>query len=73
MRQLEAQIENAHALAGKNVRFRVNGKLVGTARVNPMGTARVNRSGNVVPVVSAGSTIRVRTLSGNLVASGRFS
>jgi len=73
VRQLEAQIEDAHALAGKMVRFRIDGKLVGTAKVNAMGTARINRSGSVVPVVTTGSTIRVRTLNGTLVASGRFS
>jgi hypothetical protein len=73
IRQLEAQIEDAKALAGKQVRFRVNGQLVGTATVNRLGTARINRSGNTVPAVSTGSTIRVRTLSGTLVASGRFS
>jgi hypothetical protein len=73
VRQLEAQIEDAHALAGKRVRFRVNGQSVGTATVNAKGTARINRSGNVVPVVKTGSTIRVRRLNDTLVASGRFS
>jgi hypothetical protein len=72
VRQLEAQIEDAHALAGKKVRFRVNGQLVGTATVNVAGTARINRSGNVVPVVKVGSTIRVRKLNDVLVASGVF-
>ena len=72
VRQLEAQIEDADALAGKRVRFRVNGHLVGTATVNAAGTARIDRSGNVVPVVKAGSTIRVRRLNDALVASGTF-
>ena len=72
VRQLEAQIEDAHALAGTKVRFRVNGHLVGTATVNAAGTARIDRSGNVVPVVKAGSTIRVRRLNDALVASGTF-
>jgi hypothetical protein len=73
VRQLEAQIEDAHGLVGKRVTFRVNGQVVGTATVNPMGAARINRSGNVVPAVSAGSTIRVRKQNGTLVAAGRFS
>jgi len=74
IRQLEAQIEDAKALAGKRVVFRVDGKEVGRPTVNSLGTARIRRSGNnVVPPVSTGSTIRVRTLSGTLVASGRFS
>jgi hypothetical protein len=72
VRQLEAQIEDAHALAGKKVRFRVNGQLVGTATVNAAGTARIDRAGSVVPVVKAGSTIRVRRLNDVLVASGAF-
>ena len=73
IRELEAQIENAQALAGTRVRFRVNGQLVGGATVNSLGTARLRRTGDVVPAVSAGSTIRVRRLNGVLVASGRFS
>lgn len=73
VRELEAQIEDAKALAGQRVRFRVNGQLVGSATVNSLGTARIRRSGDVVPPVSAGSTIRVRKLNGVLVASGRFS
>ena len=73
VRQLEAEIQHAKVLAGKQVRFRVDGQLVGTTTVNPLGRARINKSGNVVPPVSAGSTIRVRNLNGTLVASGRFS
>ena len=73
IRQLEAQIEDANALAGTNVRFRVDGALVGTAKVNSLGTARINKSGSVVPAVHTGSTIRVRRASnGALVASGTF-
>jgi hypothetical protein len=66
-------IQHAKVLAGKQVRFRVDGQLVGTATVNSLGRAHINKSGNVVPPVSAGSTIRVRKLNGTLVASGRFS
>jgi hypothetical protein len=73
IRQLEAQIEDAKPLAGTTVRFRVNGKLIGSATVNSLGTARLRRAGAAVPSVSAGSTIRVRRPSGVLVASGRFS
>ncbi len=73
VRQLEAQIEDAHALAGQRVRFRVNGQLVGSATVNSLGTARIRRTGNAIPAVSTGSTIRVRKLNDVLVASGRFS
>ena len=73
IRQLEAEIENAKPLAGTNVRFRVDGALVGTAKVNSLGTARINKSGSVVPAVHTGSTIRVRRASnGALVAAGTF-
>ena len=58
----------------RTVRFRVDGVLVGTAKVSSLGTARINKSGSVVPAVHTGSTIRVRRASnGALVASGRFS
>jgi hypothetical protein len=72
VRQLEAEVQDVKALAGKNVKFIVNGTSVGTARVNALGTARIDKSGGV-PNVSAGSTIRVRRLNNVLVASGRFS
>jgi hypothetical protein len=55
------------------VRFRVDGVLVGTAKVSSLGIARINKSGSVVPAVHTGSTIRVRRTSNNvLVAAGRF-
>ena len=73
IRELEAQIEDAKRLAGQRVRFRVNGQLVGSATVNSIGTARLRRTGDAVPAVSTGSTIRVRKLNDVLVASGRFS
>ena len=72
-RQLEAEVQHAKPIAGTKVRFRVNGTLVGSATVNSLGTARIDRSGNGIPAVSKGSTIRVRRVSGALVASGTFS
>ena len=73
IRQLEAEIQHAKGLAGTKVRFRVNGFVVGTATVSPVGTARINKSGGGIPAVSKGSTIRVRRLTGALVASGTCS
>ena len=73
IRQLEAEMQHAKALAGTKVRFRVNGVVVGTATVSPVGTARINKSGGGIPAVTKGSTIRVRRLTGALVASGTFS
>jgi hypothetical protein len=72
VRQLEAEVQDVKALAGTRVRFGVDGTAVATARVNSLGTVRINKSGGV-PNVSAGSTIRVKRLNGTLVASGRFS
>jgi hypothetical protein len=72
VRQLEAQVEHVKSLAGTNVRFRVNGVTVATARVSSLGTARIDKSGSAVPNVTAGSTIRVKRPSGTLVASGKF-
>jgi hypothetical protein len=55
------------------VNFIVNGKLVGRATVNSLGTARIRKTGSVVPAVTTGSTIRVRRpISDVLVAAGRF-
>ncbi len=73
VRELEAEIQHAKALAGSKVRFRVNGDPVGTATVNALGRARISKRGSSVPVVNAGSKITVRKLSGLLVASGQFS
>jgi hypothetical protein len=72
VRQLEAELQDVKALAGQRVRFIVNGSSVATAKVSPMGTARIDKSGGV-PNVTSGSTIRVRKLNDVLVASGRFS
>jgi hypothetical protein len=73
IRQLEAEVEHAKSIAGTKVRFRVDGVIVGTATVSSVGTARINKSGGAIPAVSKGSTIRVRRLTGTLVASGIFS
>ena len=73
IRQLEAEIQHAKSIAGTKVRFQVNATIVGSATVNSVGTARINKSGNSIPAVKKGSTIRVRRVSGVLVASGTFS
>jgi hypothetical protein len=72
VRQLEAEIQHAKSIAGTKVRFRVNGVVVGTTTVNSVGTARIDKSGGGIPAVAKGSTIRVRRLTGALVASGTF-
>ena len=63
------------ALSGKRVNVNVNGHLLATPRVNSLGHFTVNRNtnlGQAVPNIKAGSTVRVRTLGGTLVASGTF-
>jgi len=72
VRQLEAEIQHAKSLAGTKLRFRVDGVIVGTATVSPVGTARIDKSGGGIPAVTKGSTIRVRRLTGAPVASGTF-
>jgi len=72
IRELGAEIEDATALAGTTLKFRVDGRLVGSATVTSLGTARMRRSGSLVSPVSSGSRIRV-TSSGVLVARGVFS
>jgi hypothetical protein len=73
VKQLEAEVQHVKSLAGTQVRFRVKGILVGTAKVNALGTARIDKSGAAVPAVTTGSRIRVERPNDTLVASGRFS
>jgi len=70
--QLEAEIQDANALAGSKVTFIVDRQTVGSDTVNGLGNARIDVSGASVPTVSAGSKIKVRTGSGTLVARGTF-
>lgn len=73
VREFEAEIEHAKPLAGTKVRFKVDGNAVGTATVNSLGRAHINRRGAGAPAASTGSKITVRRLGGTLVASGQFS
>ncbi len=72
VRDFEAEIEDARALAGKRVRFLVRGQFVGVATVDAFGDAEIDRAGRTVPRVVAGSPIHVTLGNGALVASGRF-
>ena len=73
IRRLEAQVEDANALRGQRLNFRVDGALVGSAIVDEFGDARIRKSGSVVPAVKTGSRIAVRRAGvGTLVASGTF-
>lgn len=70
-RELEIEIEHIRRLAGTRVSFFVNSTKVGTSRVSALGEARVDRRGNF-PAVQSGTTIKVKTVGGRLIASGRF-
>lgn len=74
-RELEVDVQGIRALAGKRVNVNVNGHLFATPRVNSLGHFTVTHStsaGQSVPTITSGSTVRVRTLGGTLVAGGTF-
>lgn len=74
-RELEVDVQHIRSLAGKRVNVNVNGHLLATPLVNSLGHFTVNRNtgaGQAVPKIKTGSTVRVRTLGGTLIASGTF-
>lgn len=74
-RELEAEVQHIRRLAGKRVVFYVAGKKLGVAKVSRLGAAHINRNserGQLVPNVSAGTSMRVRTAGGILIVSGSF-
>lgn len=70
-RELQIEVEHIRVLAGKKVNVFVNGNLLATPKVSSLGQIHVERRTNV-PVISNGSTVRVRTLGGTMIASGTF-
>jgi hypothetical protein len=73
--EFQVEVEHVKALAGTQLKVMVDGKQVGTMKVNSLGAARLNRNstrGQTVPAIHSGSIVRVRTASGVLVASGKF-
>jgi hypothetical protein len=74
-RELQVEVEHIRRLARKRVAFLVAGKKVGAATVNAFGAARINRNsehGQVVPAISAGTRISVRTAAGVPIVKGSF-
>ena len=74
-RELEIDLQHIRALAGKHVNVNVNGSRLASPLVSSLGHFTVNRNtgaGQHVPVIKAGSTVRIRTLGGTLIASGTF-
>ena len=74
-RKLEVEIEDARRLAGKTLVVMVNGKRFGTMTVDSFGNANIEHEterGQAVPMIKAGSIVRVKTQAGVLVAKGTF-
>lgn len=71
-RELEIEIEHLRRLAGTRVSFFVNNTRVGTSRMNAFGAARLDRRGASFPAIQSGTVIKVKTVGGRLIASGRF-
>jgi hypothetical protein len=72
IREFQAEIENALALKGKVLNVFVNTTKVGTMTINTLGKGTLRLVGARAPSISASTkpTIRVRTSTGVLVASG---
>jgi hypothetical protein len=71
-RELEIEVEHVRRLAGKRVNFFVNSTKVGSARVNSLGAAQVDKRGSGFPAISAGTRIKVKTVGGTSIVAGRF-
>lgn len=74
-REFAVEIEDANALRGQTLTVVVNGRVVGKMRVNALGAAALERStqlGQAVPTIRSGSTVRIKTAAGVLVAKGTF-
>ena len=71
-RELEIEVEHVRRLAGKRVNFFVGSTRVGSARINGLGAAQINRRGSSFPTVQSGTVIKVKTARGATVVSGRF-
>ncbi len=74
-RELQVEVEHIKVLSGKKVNVFVNGAKWATLTVSSLGKAQVDRNtdvGQAVPKIAAGSTVRVRTLGGTLIASGSY-
>ena len=74
-RELQIEVDHILVLRGKHVNVFVNGSKIASPLVSSLGQIHVSRStdrGQSVPVITTGSTVRVRTLGGTLIAGGTF-
>src|SRR6186997_2179433 len=63
-RELEIEVEHVRRLAGKRVNFFVGRAKVGSARINGLGAAQINRRGSSFPAVRAGTVVKVKMAGG---------
>jgi hypothetical protein len=74
-RELQVEVEHIRRLAGRQVVIVVAGAKLGTAKVSALGAAQISRNserGQRVPQVSAGTAVKVRTVSGTTIVTGSF-
>ena len=74
-RELQVEVEHLKSLTGQHVNIFVNGNKWASPRVSSLGIAQVDRNtdaGQTVPSIGHGSTVRVRTTSGTLIAGGTY-
>jgi hypothetical protein len=74
-REVDVTVTGISRLAGHRVGVYVSGSKVGTVRVSSAGRAHREWStdhGQAVPGATAGSTVRIRTGGGTLIAAGRY-
>jgi hypothetical protein len=74
-RELQVEVENLKPLAGQHVNVFVNGSKWASPTVSSLGIAQVDKNtdvGQAVPTITHGSTVRVRTTSGTLIAGGTY-
>ena len=72
IREFQAELEDALTLKGKTLGVFVNATKVGSMTINALGDGRLSLVGAAAPTIASTSnpTIRVRTATGALVASG---
>lgn len=74
-REFQVEVEHLLPLAGRYVLVQANGKNVGWAKVSSTGIAQLTRNtelGQSVPWIVHGSTVKVKTSAGILIAYGTF-
>ena len=74
-RELQVEVDHLKSLAGQHVKVFVNGSKWARPKVSSLGIAQVDKNtdaGQTVPTITPGATVRVRTTSGTLIASGTY-